>query len=291
MLPSRLKLLDASDQQDFSVNPLLPQMSLAEFRILTTVLGEHIGFRFPDNKLQLVSARLASRLRGLGLDTYQAYTRFLQSPAGEQEMQFALELITTNETYFFREPEHFVFLRDVVLPPLRRSRKPVRAWSGACSRGQEAYSMAMVLANDLGLHSDWQVIGTDISEKVLRNAQQALYSMQESEHIAGHDLKSYCLRGFDEYEGQFLVGRPLRRHVNFQRINLMKSLPPDLTGFDVVFLRNVMIYFENVRKDELIEQIAPRIKPGGYLIVGHAESMSVRGSGFTQLRPSIYIRE
>lgn len=280
-----------SNSQDSVENLLLPQMSQEEFRKLAALFGEHLGFRFPDNKHRLVAARLASRLRSLGCASYQAYADLIESPAGEQEMQFAMELITTNETFFFRESEHFDFLREVALPPLLRAGKSARVWSGACSRGQEAYSIAMVLANQFGLHANWQVVGTDISEKVLHHARQGLYSMEEASHIAPRDLKKYCLRGFDEYEGQLLVDRALRQHVHFQRINLMKPLPPELTGFDVVFLRNVMIYFENVRKDELIERLAPRINPGGYLIVGHAESMSVRSAGFTQLRPSIYLRE
>lgn len=283
--------LEVSSSQALPLYVLPPEMTQAEFHLLSAILGKHLGFRFPDNKQRLVAGRLAGRLRELGLDNYQAYASLLEGPDGEQEMLHTVELITTNETFFFREPVHFDFLRQIVLPPLVRSGKKVRAWSAASSSGQEAYSIAMVLADVLGLEADWKVIGTDVSMRVLKHARRGMYLMDEVRHIAPDALKHYCLRGNDEYEGKMLVSRGLRRHVVFNQANLMSPLAQDLNDFDVVFLRNVLIYFENNRKDDLIERIRSRINQGGYLIVGHTESMSVRVHGFTQIRPSVYLRD
>ncbi|SFM96886.1 chemotaxis protein methyltransferase CheR [Formivibrio citricus] len=268
----------------------MPELSMGEFRELTELLGLHLGFRFPDSKQKLVAARLASRLRDLGLVSYHDYWLLLRRPEEKTELQRAIDLVTTNETSFFREPSHFDFLRDELIPPLAKQGRPVRIWSAACSTGQEPYSIAMTLAESLGMHADWQVLATDISERVLAHARHGLYAMHDADQISLELLKKYCLKGNGEYEGQFLIERALRNRVRFSQVNLMNAFDPELAHFDGVFLRNVMIYLESDRRDEMIERLKDRINPGGYLIVGQAESMAIKTSGFTLVQPSIYRR-
>ncbi len=267
-----------------------PDLSLNEFRKLADLLGQHLGFRFPDSKQKLIAARLAKRLRELGLNSYHDYWMILQRPGESIELQRAVDLVTTNETFFFREPSHFDFLRQILLPNLANKGHPLRVWSAACSSGQEPYSIAMTLAEALGINADWQVVATDVSERVLEQAQRGLYSNQEISQIAPALLKKYCLKGNSEYEGHFLVDRALRKKVRFMQVNLMNELDSSLINFDGVFLRNVMIYFESDRRDEMIERLKSRINHGGYLIVGQAESMAIKASEFSLVQPSVYRR-
>ncbi len=148
----------------------------------------------------------------------------------------------------------------------------------------------MTLAETLGMNAAWQVVATDVSERVLKKARHGLYPMQEAEHIAPALLKKYCLKGNGEYDGYFLVGRALRNRVRFQQVNLMDSLDVGLANFDGVFLRNVMIYLESDRRDAMVERLKACINPGGYLIVGQTESLAIKASGFLLVQPSIYQR-
>jgi chemotaxis protein methyltransferase CheR len=166
----------------------------------------------------------------------------------------------------------------------------LRFWSAACSSGQEPYSLAMTLADALGLNADWQILATDISEKVLKKARKGLYPLEEASLIPESKCKSYCLRGNQEYEGWFLIDRVLRERIQFRAINLIKPLPAELNQFDVVLLRNVMIYFEQEHKDRLLAQVHSRLHPGGWLIVGLAETIQPAPPGFKLLKSSVYQR-
>lgn len=258
------------------------------FHDLTAVLGPHLGFRFSANKQSLLAGRLANRVRILGLAGYAEYASILQRD--ENELQIAVDLVTTNETRFFREEDHFIFLEKELLPVLKRSGRSLRFWSAACSSGQEPYSLAMTLADALGEQTDWQVFASDISEKVLNKAREGLYPIDEVTLIPESKRKSYCLRGQYEYEGWFLIQRSLRDRVRFFALNLTMPLPAELSQFDVVFLRNVMIYFEQKHKDRLIAEVRCRLNPGGLLIVGLAETIQPAPPGFKLLKSSIYQR-
>lgn len=263
-------------------------MSQNEFAILRNLFGQHLGFRFPDNKRQLLAGRLSKRLQALAFTSFEAYSQYLLSGHDQNELQRAIDLVTTNETHFFRENTHFEFLTNAILPNLKE--RHIRVWSAACSSGQEPYSIAMLLADYLGWESDWEIEASDISERVLQQARRGLYRMAEAEAIPTQQLKRYCLRGNEEYTGQFLIQRRLRERVHFRQLNLMNDLPEDLQNLDVVFLRNVMIYFENEYKTALVTRIRERIKPGGYLIIGLAESMALKTPDFRLIHPSVYQR-
>ncbi len=241
------------------------------------------GISLSPAKKMLVAGRLSKRLRVHRLDSYDAYFELLAGGGAADEVQTAIDLLTTNETYFFREPRHFEVLREVAA---QRVGAPLRAWSAAASSGEEAYSIAMVLADVAG-SAPWEVLGTDISQRVLERARRAHYTMERARHIPPAYLKRFCLKGLDEQEGTLLVDRALRQRVNFVHANLNAPLP-QLGSFDIVFLRNVMIYFDRETKRRVVERVAAQIKPGGTLCIGHSETLNDVSDALKQLAPSIY---
>ena len=172
--------------------------------------------------------------------TYRQYYDMVTGDSHPGEHQMMLDLLATNETYFFRESGHFDFLRDQILPHRHRA-QPFRVWSAASSSGEEAYSIAMLLADKLGM-TPWEVFGSDISERILEKARAAHYAMTRIEGIPREYLEKYCLCGVGPQEGTLLIDRRLRERVQFVQINLNKAVP-DVGSFDVIFLRNVLIYF------------------------------------------------
>lgn len=238
-----------------------------------------------DAKKALVSGRLNKRLAVHELGSFGDYFKLLTSGQCPGEVQMAVDLLTTNETYFFREIKHFEFLRTQALAERSRP-QPYRLWSAASSSGEEAYSMAMVLA-DCMQTTPWEILGTDISTRVLQGAQRALYSMDRGRHIPQDYLRRFCRKGAGDYEGQLLVDRSLRSRVNFRHANLNAALP-ELGKFDMVFLRNVMIYFNNDTKRLVVARVISTIKPGGYFCIGHSESLNDITQAVQMVAPSIY---
>ncbi len=263
------------------VAPITP----AEFNRFRSLVLETTGITLSDQKSALVAGRLGSRLRHRKVPTFTAYYELLQDPREADELQAAIDLITTNETSFFREPEHFKVLREYI-QALRPVPFPFRVWSAASSSGEEAYTIAMVLADALG-SAEWQVQGTDISTRVLERARKALYPMERATTIPQPFLQRFCLKGQDRHEGLFLMSRPLRDRVAFTQANLCQPLPR-LGPFDVAFLRNVLIYFDVPQKRQVVDAVRAQLKPGGLLIVGHSESLTGLANGLVPLRPTVY---
>lgn len=250
-------------------------------RLIFSVTGIHLAAA----KKPMLCGRLGKRLRALGLNSYQDYYELISSANGSEERETCINLITTNETYFFREPRHFDFLRQHVLPHYRN--KQLKVWSAACSSGEEVYTLALVLAESLGLERDWEIFGSDISTHVLEKAAQGIYPMDRGEKIPKYIMHKYCLKGKGDHAGLFAIDQALRRHVRFGQINLNTALP-DIGDFDVVFLRNVMIYFQVETKAAVVERLAERIKPGGWLFIGHSETLSGVTDVVRQISPTIY---
>jgi chemotaxis protein methyltransferase CheR len=260
-------------------------MSDQEFTRIRSLVLQETGIHLSDQKKALVVGRLSSRLRSRKLQAFSEYYKILRDPSEAEELQVAIDLITTNETSFFREADHFQVLRDH-LKELRPVPFPFRVWSAASSSGEEAYTIAMVLADVLG-SADWRVVGTDISTRVLERARRALYPMERASTIPKEFLHRFCLKGQGKQEGLFLMDRTVRDRVTFLQANLCQPLP-QLGPFDVAFLRNVLIYFEPGQKRRVVEAVARQEKPRGLLIVGHSESMAGVGEGLAQLRPTVY---
>jgi chemotaxis protein methyltransferase CheR len=257
----------------------------AEFGRFQRFIYDAAGISLSPAKKAMVSGRLSKRLRELQLDTFMAYIELLDSGKAAREVQFAVDLLTTNETYFFREPKHFDLLGRVADEATGRA-QPFRVWSAACSTGEECYSIAMVLADRLG-ESSWEVVGSDISARVVQRARFGHYPLSRAQHVPTAYMKRFCLKGTGEQEGTLLVDRELRKRVNFSLINLNTDLPR-MGLFDVIFLRNVMIYFNGDTKRQVVARVLSMLRPGGYFCIGHSESLHEINTTVDQIAPSIY---
>lgn len=257
----------------------------AEFAQFQALLRGITGIHLSEFKKTLLVARLGSRLRIRKARTFTEYYKIIRHPLETEELQIAINHLTTNETFFFREPEHFQILKDFIAS-LRPIPTPFRVWSAASSSGEEAYSIAMVLADVLG-GARWEVVGSDISTRVLERARTGLYPMERNGGIPQEYLQRFCLKGTGAQDGMMMIGKQLRERVNFSQVNLNEPIP-DLGRFDVVFLRNILIYFQNDQKRKVVEAILPKLKPHGLLIVGHSENLMGISDRVKQVRPTVY---
>jgi chemotaxis protein methyltransferase CheR len=256
-----------------------------EFQQFRTWLYRAAGINLSAGKKALVAGRLYKRLKHYELDSYGDYFRLIMGHEATDELQVALDLLTTNETYFFREIKHFDFLREQVLPRVEAGRT-FRVWSAACSSGEEPYSLAMILADGLG-STPWEILGSDISSQMLAHARSGHYPMERARSIAQPLLVRHCLKGTGRQEGTFLIDRSLRERVHFMQINLNEALPR-IGEFEVIFLRNVMIYFDQDTKRQVVARMLPLLRPGGYFIVSHSESLNGISDVLQHITPSIY---
>lgn len=263
----------------------LKPISTKEFSLFKAFIFDEAGISLAPAKQPLVSSRLSKRLRHHGLRSFGEYYQYIQISENATEKQIAINLLTTNETHFFREPKHFDFLRDKILP-FRSRGGTFRVWSAASSSGEEPYTIAMVLAEHMP-HESWEVIGSDISTAVLEKARIGSYPIQRAEEIPRQYLTKYCLKGTKEAEGTLLITKELRQKVHFTSINLMQPFP-NLGEFDIIFLRNVMIYFEMETKRQIINKMLPMLRPNGYLFISHSETLNGVSEDLQTVLPSIY---
>lgn len=263
-------------------------MTTHEFELFRKFIYEHAGIDLAPAKQVMVASRLAKRVNYYQLKSFGDYFRFAMSPENSQELQMLVDILTTNETYFFREPKHFDFLKNEILKPWRGEH--FKLWSAASSSGEEAYSIAMSLAENLG-PKKWSVLGTDLSTKVLGKAQNGVYMMDRIELLDQDLMQKYCLKGVRSQDGTFRVGEKLRKNVRFKQLNLMKPMPPKIGMFDVIFLRNVLIYFDNETKKQVVERIISSLKPGGYFFISHSETLSRITDHLHMVQPSIYVKK
>lgn len=255
-----------------------------QFHAIREWLYRHAGISLNDSKKCLVAGRLHKRLAELTLTDYGDYLALLQAGQGI-EPEVAINLLTTNETYFFREPEHFEFLRLSLQQ--RSPGEPFHVWSAASASGEEAYSIAMLLADILGPEANWHIVGTDINTRVLAQARRGVYPMERAKRIPLDYLKRFCLKGVRKDRGWLKILPAVSRHVGFIHYNLMHS-PALEQKFDVVFLRNVLIYFNQEDKKRVVTNVLRSLKPNGLLLVGHSESVNGYHPGLELLKPSCY---
>jgi chemotaxis protein methyltransferase CheR len=254
----------------------IPEPTDAEFRRLRDIIEARTGIHLNPTKKALLQGRLARRLRQLGLSSFRQYCEEVGVRDGE--VAELIDCVTTNETHFFREPHHFQYIERALVPEwldeAERGRRPraVRVWSAGCSTGEEPYSIAMVLLDRLPCDWTIEIIGTDISRRVLAKAMAATWPMARAREIPEHYLRSYMLHGIGEHEGELRASAPLRNVVRISWLNLNESELPR-GYFDLVFCRNVLIYFDADRKKRLVERLLDRLEPGGRLFLGHAEGM------------------
>jgi chemotaxis protein methyltransferase CheR len=257
---------------------------LAVTKLFHSVSGIHLN----ESKHALVTGRLQKLAHEAGESDLDAYVeRLVQGNAPAAEMTRVIDRLTTNETYFFREPQHFNDLAERLGEHANSAKGEFTVWSAASSSGEEAYSVAMLMSDRLG-ESPWQVIGTDLSSAMVDSARKALYSLDRARMVPPDYLKRFCLKGQGAHEGQVLVTKAVRDRVRFQTANLMLDLP-QLPQFDVIFLRNVLIYFDNDAKSQIVRRVLTQLKPGGVLYTGHAESLSTLNLPVRALATAIHV--
>jgi chemotaxis protein methyltransferase CheR len=263
-------------------------LSEPEFEQFRGFLALEAGIDMGPHKRALVQSRLAPRLRSLRCSSFTDYWNALQGSNAQREREHAINLLSTNETYFFREPQHFEWLQDRALEISRQRGSPVRVWSAACSTGEEAYSIAITLAEVLGLEAPWYVYATDINTRVTRFARRAVYPLVRAQKTPPHLWREYFQYGHDEYEGSIRVKPNLARRVEFGNLNLLHSAASPVRDFDVIMLRNVLIYFNEETKQRVVEQLCNKLSDGGHLLIGHAEVIQQKYLPLVQEAPSRY---
>ncbi|KAF7787299.1 chemotaxis protein methyltransferase CheR [Pseudoalteromonas rubra] len=260
-------------------------ISTLEFQQLNRLFEQHTGISLGKNKADIVASRLASRLRARRCPSFSKYYRLLMTPEGQEELQVFIDKLTTHETYFFREQAQFEFLYHYYQHN-RPRHSPIRAWSAACSSGEEAYSLAMIL-DDLFYNRPWHVIGTDISEMSVLMARDARYAISTVSKIPKRYRIRYCLKGTGKNADNFTLISTLKKQCSFQEDNLLHLTTVDFS-FDVIFLRNVLIYFDKSKQQAILNNIIKRLNHGGLLFLGHSEAMRDKPACLQTLSPCIY---
>jgi chemotaxis protein methyltransferase CheR len=242
-----------------------------EFKKISDLMYEAVGLSYNDSKKSLIHSRLSSRIQKLGLEGFADYIAILEDESEAVEFQLAVDLLTTNETYFFREPKHYDLLQNEL--GKLGNRAHISVWSAAASFGDEAFSTAMLMSDMqmMGrIGPDWSILATDISHRALLSAKEAVYPADRLRAVSPERLRRYCLRGEGEAEGQVQLQDKLRARVQFGQLNLCKPFD-GLGPFDVIFLRNVLIYFDPPTKTEVVDRVLTALKPGGLFFLGTAE--------------------
>ena len=277
-------------------SPLEPVLTPEAYRFVVDLVYQHSRIRLGDDKQALLANRLRHRLKDLALSSYKKYCQILESVAGPEEIEHLVDLISTNHTKFFREPEHFSFLAKKALPALLprilKDGTPLNIWSAACSSGEEPYTLAIVLAEALRAYPSvsWNISASDISKRMLARAQHGIYRMESVEPIEPDLLKRYFQQGVGTRTGDCRVKAELKEHILFHRINLFQAEFPIPRRQHVIFCRNVMIYFDPPSRATLIARLTEQLASGGYLIVGYSESLFGIRHSLESIQQGVYYK-
>ncbi|WP_444995671.1 CheR family methyltransferase [Aliikangiella sp. IMCC44359] len=259
-----------------------------EFKLFQHLIERELGIYLPSEKKVMLGNRLWKRVVANECASYRRYYRLICRVDNAKELARELELITTNETFFFREKKHFQFLEEE-LPQYFQQYKKLKVWSAACSTGEEPYSIAMTLMNT-GYINSWSVMASDVNKKVLQKAKDAIYLDQRTQNIPPDYRKKYFQQGIGEFNGYIRVKPEVRKRVAFLQCNLSNDFS-HIGLFDVVFLRNVLIYFSLERKKDILQRVSKQMKKGGVLFTGHSESLHGLVSDLKCICPAIYLKQ
>jgi chemotaxis protein methyltransferase CheR len=270
------------------------EMSESDYTNFSTLIYRKAGINLHEGKKGLLKARLRKYLRKTSFRSLEEYYQYLMNNDTGEEMIHLLDVISTNLTYFFREPKHYDFLRSKALPQVKESsrflnKRTIRVWSAGCSSGEEAYSLGIVLKEFIGSQKglQFQILATDISTRMLKKASDGIYEEEKLEKIP-YELKSrYFQRGINKRSGYFRVKPQLRNVIVFRRLNLMEPFPSGST-FQIIFCRNVMIYFDKHTQERIVEKFYGALEKGGFFFVGHSESLTNINHAFQYIQPSVY---
>jgi chemotaxis protein methyltransferase CheR len=275
-------------------HPTTTKLSPAEFARLAKFIYDHCGINLAEQKRVLIESRLQKRLRARNIHSFKQYWEFLNSPQGlSEELVHMTDVVTTNKTDFFREPQHFEFMKSTVLPELHKAiggRRPLRVWSSACSSGEEPYTLAMVMEDFAVFHRgfDHRILGTDISTKVLQEASRAIYTRAKTSGMPLATLRKYFLKPKDPANQTLRIVPELRAKVQFKWMNMKEDNWAVDGGFDIIFCRNVLIYFDRATQQMVVNKLLSKLAPGGYFFIGHSESLQGMDLPLKLLRPTVY---
>ena len=260
------------------------------FKDFRNLIYDKSGISLSDGKEALVCARVGKRMRALGMTDHRAYLKHIMRDDTGQEVICLLDSISTNVTRFFREGDHFEFLEQVIKEWNEKGQKRFRIWSAASSSGEEPYSIAMTILEAIGEAKDTRILATDISTRVLTEAQRGIYRSEKLDQVSD-TLKNRYFEKIHDSDGKSYAVRPeLKSIITYRRLNLSTPPFPMRGPLDIVFCRNVMIYFDNRVRYRLLTEIHRLLKPSGYLAVGHAESLIGFTEGFKSVQPSVYVK-
>jgi chemotaxis protein methyltransferase CheR len=267
-------------------------MNEVTFNRIRELVYDRSGITLGDNKQALVRARIAKRMRNLDLSDYNDYLNYVIEDGSGEEIQHMLDAISTNVTSFYREPAHFDLLRKVVDDWINAGMRSLRFWSAASSSGEEPYTMAIELCETIGKRNvDVKILATDISTRMIEAALNGIYSESKVAPVPRNLTSKYFTHLKDGSHNHYRVNDVLRDKVVYRQFNLSVTPFPLKKPLDMIFCRNVMIYFDREVRTRMVKEFYRLLKPGGYLLVGHAESVTGMAEGFKCLRPSIYIKE
>lgn len=278
------------------IKPAVTEIELTDntFLKFSTFIHSNFGIMLPPSKKSMLQGRLLKRLRKTGITSFETYFKIVTSGVNPQELKEMINVVSTNKTDFFREPYQFNFLTETAVPYLLKNYKsdyynPFIFWSAGCSTGEEPYTMSMVLSEYALTRAEFnfRILATDISTNVLETAKQAVYSKDLIKPIPLHLRKKYLLRGKNSQNGQVKIAPELRKKINYKRLNFMDDFTLQEKAH-AIFCRNVVIYFDDAFKQELIQKFYDNLAPGGYLFLGHSETLSRLETPFKLLEPTIY---
>jgi chemotaxis methyl-accepting protein methylase len=267
-------------------------LSERNFRLISDVIQQSCGIHITVKKKSLVEGRMRRRMRALDIGNPNSYCRQLleNDPDGE-ELALFIDAVTTNKTDFFREPKHFDYMREALLPRYAADgRRSLKFWSAACSTGAEAYTMAMVADDFFNGSVDFSILATDICSDVLTRGATALYPECMIEPVPEHFRRRYVLVAKDPTRHEFRIAPQLRGKVLFRRLNLMDEAYPYERDFDVIFLRNVLIYFDRATQKAVLSRLVRHLRPGGHLFLGHSETLAGTGLPLEPVASTIFAR-
>ncbi|MGC8802758.1 MAG: CheR family methyltransferase [Bacteroidales bacterium] len=271
------------------------KLSDEDFKCLSEFIYREYGIKLPPAKKVMLQGRLQKRLRELDITSFREYVDYVFSEQGQDEVIHMIDVVSTNKTDFFREPVHFEFLAQEIVPLFARTtelRYPMKIWSAGCSSGEEPYTVAIVLMECREKYPtlDFQILGTDVSTRILQTALDAIYKENRIEGIPLQILKKYFLRSKDRTNPTVRLIPEIRRKVSYMRLNLMESVYPVPDMYDVIFCRNVLIYFDRPTQERVINKLCMYLKPGGYFFLGHSESIMGMTVPLRQIKPTIFVK-
>ena len=261
-----------------------PELTADDFSRVRRIAYERAGLSIPAGKEGLVRSRVSKRLRERRIASFHSYLDTVEAESSGDEMVRLIDLLTTNKTDFFREPAHFDFLLSQIVPPIVDAGKPMRIWSAGCSSGEEPYTLSMLLNETLPARYDYRILATDICTRVVASAKKGTYSAQQLADVSPERRRRWFTPNAD---GGATASPELRAPISFAHLNLMSSWP--MTGpFDLILCRNVMIYFDKPTVTRLVNRFHDLLAPGGYLFIGHSESLTAIEHRYRYLQPAVY---